>query len=77
MIDAGITGAAIALLNGLRELVDHHNWKPLAYTVGAGVIAVIVSYLVHAPDLSVAFVLGMGGSGVYTLATKIGSSVIN
>lgn len=68
MIEAGITGAAVALLNGVKEAADG-NYKALALTIAAGFVALLVSWLVGTENLREAFVLGMGGSGVYKLVT--------
>lgn len=78
MIEAGITGAAVALLNAVRELIKNQkNWQPLALTLAAGFIAVAVSFLAGMDSLDqlrTAFVLGLGGSGVYTIAKQINTN---
>lgn len=87
MIEAGIMGAAVALLNGVRE-AGKRNFLPLFYTVSSGLIALFIGWLLRWGGVQVetpivqaiidspvlAFVLGLGGSGFYTIGTKLGSS---
>jgi len=76
LLQVGASAAAIAVLNAYKEIIDNKNWKPLGYTVGAGLVALGISYLMaldsSVAELTQAFVLGMGGSGVYTVATSVG-----
>ena len=75
MIEAAITGASVALLNAVREAMAG-NWKPLMYVVASGAVALAVTWLAGMGDLRMAFVLGLGGSGVYTLVTKVGGNTV-
>lgn len=76
MIEQTALGAAsVALLNAVRE-VAMGNWKPLFYVLASGAVALLVSWLAGMPDLRLAFVMGLGGSGVYTLVTKVGQTTV-
>lgn len=71
---AGI--AAIALLNAWREATAG-NWKPLQWTLASGLITVALVFLTNVDSwtttmLTNAFVIGLGGSGLYTASTKVG-----
>lgn len=75
MENIAVGASAVALLNAVREAMAG-NWKPLLWTLAAGAVALLVSWLIGEPDLKMAFVLGLGGSGIYTLSTKMGSSPV-
>jgi hypothetical protein len=85
MIEAGIMGAAVALLNGVRDVWDGKGFKALGLTLSAGLIGLVIGFLLNVGGIHVdtpavqaiidspvlAFILGLGGSGFYTLGKVI------
>lgn len=78
-MDTLLTGAvglaSIAILNAIREITEKKNWQPLLWTVSSGLVAAALVFLSHVDtyttqQLADAFVVGLGGSGLYTGATK-------
>ncbi|MBA2706116.1 MAG: hypothetical protein H0U60_19960 [Blastocatellia bacterium] len=88
IIEVAVMASAVALLNAVREAMGG-SWKPLIWTVSSGVIAGLMAGLVSLSGVELtgetaqiltnpvlAFTLGIGGSGVYTLTTKASSSPV-